>query len=135
MSSHTIFSPLHTSSFSPSLTSFFLFPPYSLLSQPPTHSILYWTALLRSGDTIWNMSLANTSDTRPLGINGTRNISKLTFEPLRKSLYWINTNNATIERYDLQTKQLSTVARYAADITGTSRGVEGDVEGRGEHNL
>ena len=72
------------------------------------------------------MSLANTNDTRPLNISGIRNISKLTFEPLRKSLYWINTNNATIERYDLQTKQLSIVARYAADVTGTSRGVEGD---------
>ena len=72
------------------------------------------------------MSLANPNDTRPLRINGTRNISKLTFEPLRKSLYWINTNNATIERYDLQTKQFSTVARYAAGVTGTSRGVEGD---------
>ena len=73
------------------------------------------------------MSLTNTSDTRRLDINisGIQNISKLTFEPLRKSLYWINTNNATIERYDLRTKQLSTVAGYAANVTGTSRGVEG----------
>ena len=82
------------------------------------------------------MSLTNTSDTRRLdiGISEIQNISKLTFEPLRKSLYWINTNNATIERYDLRTKQLSTVAGYAADVTGTSRGVEG-VEGRKEHSL
>ena len=78
------------------------------------------------------MSLTNTSDTRRLDIPGIRNISKLTFEPLRKSLYWINTNNATIERYDLRTKQLSTVAGYAADVTGTSRGVEGGGGGGGE---
>ena len=96
-------------------------PSVSLL--PPdfsTHSTLYWTALSRNGDTIWNMSLSDTSNTRPLSIPGTRKISKLTFEPLGKSLYWINKMNATIERYDLRTGQLRTIAEYAADVTGTT---------------
>ena len=96
-------------------------PPFSLL--PPNlsaHSTLYWTALLRNGDTIWNMSLSNTTNTHPLGINGTRNINNLTLETLRKSLYWINTMNATIERYDLRTRQLHTITEYAANVTGTT---------------
>ena len=84
-----------------------------------THSTLYWTALSRNGDTIWNMSISNTSNTRPLSIPGTRNINNLTLETLGKSLYWINSMNATIERYDLQTGQLRTIAEDAANVTGT----------------
>ena len=107
--------PSLPSLFSPSL------PPFSLL--PPNlsaHSTLYWTALSRNGDTIWNMSLSNTTNTHPLNISGTRNINNLTLETLRKSLYWINTMNATIERYDLRTGQLHTITKYAADVTGTT---------------
>ena len=104
---------------SPSLTSPLRFPPSSLL--PPhlfTHSTLYWTALSRNGDTIWNMSLSDTNNTRPLSIPGTRKINNLTLETLGKSLYWINSMNATIERYDLQTEQLHTIAEDAANVTG-----------------
>lgn len=116
---HFFFSPPHLPS---SLSLPHLLPSLPSLVSPLhlfTHSTLYWTALSRNGDTIWNMSISNTSNTRPLSIPGTRNINNLTLETLGKSLYWINSMNATIERYDLQTGQLRTIAEDAANVTGT----------------
>ena len=73
------------------------------------------------------MSLENTSAIYCLNISGRQMIDKLTFEPSRKSLYWVNKMNAensTIERYDIQTGQLSTVAAYATNVTGIINGTK-----------
>ena len=90
-------------------------------------SILYWTTLSQSGHGIGYMSLENTSAIYCLNISGRQMIDKLTFEPSRKSLYWVNKMNAensTIERYDIQTGQLSTVAAYATNVTGIINGTK-----------
>ena len=75
------------------------------------------------------MSLINTSAIYCLNLSGRRMINKLTFEPSRKSLYWVNRMNAensTIERYDIQTGQLSIVAGDATKVIGIILTVDND---------
>ena len=87
------------------------------------------TTVSQSGHGIGYMSLENTSAVYCLNVSGRRMIDKLTFEPSRKSLYWVNkmdAENSTIERYDIQTGQHSTVAAYAADVTGIILMVQND---------
>ena len=70
------------------------------------------------------MSLNNPNVTRTLNISGRTDdlmIDKLTFEPLMKSLYWINrsnSTNSTIERFDILSGTLAIIAADAAPVSG-----------------
>ena len=70
------------------------------------------------------MSLDNPNVTRTLNVSGRTDdlmIDKLTFEPLMKSLYWINrsnSTNSTIERFDIQSGTLAIIAADAAPVSG-----------------
>ena len=82
-------------------------------------STLYWT--YRDGYSNYGRSLQymhlsdiDTITTIPLG---GRRIRGLTFEPYAKSLYWIS-HSGVIERYMLNSGNISTVAENAGDVAG-----------------
>ncbi len=83
-----------------------------------THSLLYWT---NYGEELYTSSLHNLSDIHQIQLpGGERQIRSLTFDPVARTLFWVNQGAETVERYDTDAGTLEVVANNTGTIKGGS---------------
>ena len=90
-------------------------------------STLYWTQRDGPSDVgrgLQFMQLSDLSAISVIPLDG-RLISNLTFEPISKSLYWIShANPNSIERYSIETRDITTITANATGVEGSDGGGE-----------